>query len=72
MTRKHRPIADAEVVLKAEHSDFTLTERTSGEGEFHFDSVPIGEYRITVGKNEFGVTGREADGALRDRADSAH
>ena len=52
---QHRPIADAEVILKAEHSDFTLTERTSGEGEFHFDSVPIGEYRITVGKNEFGV-----------------
>jgi len=52
---QHRPIADAEVVLKAEHSDFTLTERTSGEGEFHFDSVPIGEYRITVRKNEFGV-----------------
>jgi outer membrane cobalamin receptor len=52
---QHRPIADAEVVLKAEHSDFTLTARTSGEGEFHFDSVPIGEYRITVSKDEFGT-----------------
>jgi outer membrane receptor protein involved in Fe transport len=52
---QHRPIADAEVVLKAEHSDFTLTARTSAEGEFHFDSVPIGEYRITVSKNEFGT-----------------
>jgi outer membrane receptor protein involved in Fe transport len=51
---QHRPIADAEVVLKAEHSDFTLTARTSAEGEFHFDSVPIGEYRITVSKDEFG------------------
>src|SRR5882724_13420649 len=52
---QHRPIADAEVVLKAEHSEFTLTTRTSAEGEFHFDSVPIGEYRITVNKAEFGT-----------------
>src|SRR6202008_3372490 len=51
---QHRPIADAEVVLKAEHSEFTQTARTSAEGEFHFDSVPIGEYRITVSKAEFG------------------
>jgi outer membrane cobalamin receptor len=52
---QHRPIADAEVVLKAEHSEFTQTARTSAEGEFHFDSVPIGEYRITVSKAEFGA-----------------
>ncbi|HXJ11944.1 MAG TPA: TonB-dependent receptor [Candidatus Limnocylindrales bacterium] len=52
---QHRPIADAEVRLKAEHSDFTLTARTSVEGEFHFDSVPIGEYRITVSKTDFGA-----------------
>jgi outer membrane cobalamin receptor len=52
---QHRPIADAEVVLKAEHSEFTMTTRTSAEGQFHFDSVPIGEYRITVRKDEFGV-----------------
>jgi len=52
---QHRPIADAEVVLKAEHSEFTQTTRTSAEGEFHFDSVPIGEYRITVNKAEFGA-----------------
>src|ERR1700757_898303 len=52
---QHRPIADAEVVLKAEHSEFTQTARTSAEGEFHFDSVPIGEYHITVNKAEFGT-----------------
>jgi outer membrane receptor protein involved in Fe transport len=52
---QHRPIADAEVVLKAEHSEFTQTSRTSAEGEFHFDSVPIGEYRITVTKADFGA-----------------
>src|SRR6202795_3390826 len=52
---QHRPIADAEVALKAEHSEFTQTTHTSAEGEFHFDSVPIGEYRITVSKDEFGT-----------------
>jgi outer membrane receptor protein involved in Fe transport len=52
---QHRPIADVEVVLKAEHSEFTQTTRTSGEGEFHFDSVPIGEYQITVSKADFGA-----------------
>jgi outer membrane cobalamin receptor len=52
---QHRPIADAEVVLKAENSQFTQTSRTSAEGEFHFDSVPIGEYRITISKTDFGA-----------------
>ncbi|HXA81707.1 MAG TPA: TonB-dependent receptor [Methylomirabilota bacterium] len=52
---QHRPIADAEVVLKAENSQFTQTARTSAEGEFHFDLVPIGEYRITVNKADFGA-----------------
>src|SRR5258707_528588 len=52
---QHRPIADVEVVLKAEHSEFTQTTRTSAEGEFHFDSVPIGEYRITVNKADLGA-----------------
>jgi hypothetical protein len=50
---QHRPIAGAEVVLKAEHSEFTQTAHTSAEGEFHFDSVPVGEYRITVTKADF-------------------
>src|SRR5579863_6455567 len=56
---QHRPIAGAEGVLKAAHSELTLTARTSGEGEFHFDSVPIGEYTITVSKAEFGTQGEK-------------
>jgi hypothetical protein len=50
---QHRPIADAEVVLKAEHSEFTQTAHTTPEGEFHFDSIPVGEYRITVSRSGF-------------------
>jgi hypothetical protein len=50
---QHRPIADAEVVLKAEHSEYTQTARTTPEGEFHFDSIPVGEYRITVNRPGF-------------------
>jgi len=50
---QHRPIADAEVVLKAEHSEFAQTARTSPEGEFRFDAIPVGEYRITVSRPGF-------------------
>lgn len=50
---QHRPIADAEVVLKAERSEFTQTTHTSPEGEFHFDSIPVGEYHITVSRPGF-------------------
>jgi outer membrane cobalamin receptor len=47
---QHRPIPGADVVLKAEHSDFTQTTQTSPQGEFQFDSVPVGEYVITITK----------------------
>ena len=50
---QHRPIADAEVVLKAENSVFTQITRTTAEGEFHFDAIPVGEYRITVNRASF-------------------
>jgi outer membrane receptor protein involved in Fe transport len=50
---QHRPIADAEVVLKAENSVFTQITRTTAEGEFHFDAIPVGEYRITVNRAGF-------------------
>jgi hypothetical protein len=50
---QHRPIADAEIVLKAANSEFTQTTRTNADGEFHFDSVPVGKYVITVTKVNF-------------------
>lgn len=49
----HRPISDADVVLKAANSNFTLNTKTNADGDFQFDSVPIGEYAITVSKSGF-------------------
>src|SRR6202035_485763 len=45
---QHRPIADATVTLKAKTSDYTQSAQTDGEGGFHFDAVPLGEYSVTV------------------------
>jgi TonB dependent receptor/Carboxypeptidase regulatory-like domain/TonB-dependent Receptor Plug Domain len=50
---QHRPIAEIEVVLKATDSDYTQKASTNAEGEFHFDSVPIGKYTVTVTKTGF-------------------
>jgi len=51
--QQHRPIADAEVKLQAKNSDFGKTARTNAEGDFRIDSVPVGEYLITVTKAGF-------------------
>src|SRR5208337_3653281 len=51
---QHRPIPDAEVVLKGVDSEFTKTTRTNATGDFSFDPIPVGEYRIIVNKADFG------------------
>jgi outer membrane receptor protein involved in Fe transport len=45
---QHRPIAAASVVVKAKNSDFTRTASTDADGQFTFDSIPIGQYSLTV------------------------
>ena len=50
---QHRPIPGVEVVLKAENSEYSQTTRTDADGEFHFDAVPIGEYRVSVAQAGF-------------------
>src|SRR3977135_1209654 len=50
---QHRPVADANVTLKARASDYTQTAQTDSEGGFHFDAVPVGEYSVTVSQNGF-------------------
>jgi outer membrane receptor protein involved in Fe transport len=49
----HRPVSGVEVVLKAENSDYTQSVVTNDDGDFHFDSVPIGQYTATVTKAGF-------------------
>jgi outer membrane cobalamin receptor len=45
---QHRPVPGSEVVLKARSSDYTQKTQTDGNGEFHFDAVPLGAYSVTV------------------------
>src|SRR5215468_5890508 len=50
---QHRPIPGSSVVLKAKSSDYTQTAETDGNGEFHFDAVPVGEYMVTASGASF-------------------
>ena len=50
---QHHPISDAQVVLKAQASEFTQTTKTDANGEFHFDAVPLAEYVVTVSISGF-------------------
>jgi hypothetical protein len=50
---QHRPVPDVKIVLKAMASDYTVTVSTDADGEFHFDAVPLGEYRVTVPDSAF-------------------
>src|ERR1700720_2288274 len=50
---QHRPIPDVQITLKAKDSAFTLTAQTDLNGDFHFDAVPVGEYVISVSKEDF-------------------
>ncbi len=45
---QHRPIQDAAVDLKAQHSDYMQHQKTNDNGEFNFSAVPLGEYTVTV------------------------
>jgi len=45
---QHRPVAGAEVTLKAADSAFALHARTNTDGEFQLPQAPIGVYRLTV------------------------
>ena len=50
---QHRPIQDAAVDLKAQHSDWVQHQKTNGDGEFDFSAVPLGEYTVTATVTNF-------------------
>lgn len=49
----HRPIVGASVVLKAANSDWARTTATDANGEFRIETVPLGDYVITVSQTGF-------------------
>src|ERR1700686_5101779 len=50
---QHRPVQDVTVTLKAKVSSYVQIAQTDANGEFHFDAVPLGEYRVTASTASF-------------------
>jgi outer membrane receptor protein involved in Fe transport len=44
----HRPVQDAKVTLSSASSAWSQSAASDSAGEFHFENVPLGEYRLTV------------------------
>jgi len=45
---QHRPVEDAKVKLQALNSDWSQSAASDHAGEFLFENVPLGEYRVIV------------------------
>src|SRR5262245_15641429 len=45
---QHRPVQGARATLRSTTSDWVQSASSDNAGEFHFDNVPLGEYRVTV------------------------
>ena len=45
---QHHPVAAAQVTLQATDSQYKQARATNADGEFYFDSVPLGKYTVTV------------------------
>jgi Carboxypeptidase regulatory-like domain/TonB-dependent Receptor Plug Domain len=50
---QHRPIAGAEITIKAVASYWARATRSDQNGEFSFSAVPVGDYVLTVSKPGF-------------------
>jgi outer membrane receptor protein involved in Fe transport len=68
---QHRPVADAQVTLRAKKSAYSQTMHTDAEGQFHFDAVPLGGYTVTVSQTGF-ETGEQIVSVLSGTAPILH
>ena len=50
---QHRPITGARVVLKSQNSDLMQSMTTDRDGSFRFQTVPFGNYAVTVSQAGF-------------------
>ena len=53
---QHRPIAGAQVEIRAAHSSFVKTTYTGLDGSFSLPSIPLGDYIVTVSESGFSTT----------------
>ena len=45
---QHRPIAKARVLLKSATSDWKSETTTNDAGQFLFQTIPLGDYEVTI------------------------
>jgi len=45
---QHRPVQDAKATLRSSTSEWSQSTVSNGAGEFVFENVPLGEYRVIV------------------------
>jgi outer membrane receptor protein involved in Fe transport len=53
---QHRPVDEAKVILRSTNSEWSQRTVSDQAGEFHFDNVPLGEYRVIVEAPGFAST----------------
>jgi TonB-dependent receptor-like protein/carboxypeptidase family protein len=56
----HRPVAQAQVILKAAASEWQRSTTTDSRGEFTFITVPLGDYVMTVSEPQFATISQVA------------
>src|SRR5947207_6359778 len=56
---QHRPVQGAQATLRSTTSDCNESAASDNSGEFHFDSVPLGNYRITIELAGFATQAQE-------------
>jgi outer membrane receptor protein involved in Fe transport len=52
---QHRPVPNTHVTIRSTTSDWKQFTTTDDGGEFHFDNVPLGEYKVTADTRGFAV-----------------
>ena len=45
---QHRPVQSAQVTVRSTTSEWSKSGQSDASGEFRFDAVPVGEYKVTV------------------------
>ncbi|MBV8052104.1 MAG: TonB-dependent receptor [Acidobacteriaceae bacterium] len=56
---QHRPVQGAMVMVKAKSSEWSQTTTTNSNGEFEFQTVPLGEYIVSVASSGFIQTAQD-------------
>jgi outer membrane cobalamin receptor len=51
---QHRPVHGAQVTIRALDSEWSKTTTSDASGEFSFEAIPLGEYKVTVESSGFG------------------